>query len=55
VLLDLSALGNFTTAKQVTLDATTNPATGPTQQTVTFAPKMQVTLGGYGVTFLTLQ
>jgi hypothetical protein len=55
VLLDLSALGSFTTANQVTLDAATNPATGPTQQTVTFAPKMQVTLGGYGVIFLTLQ
>jgi hypothetical protein len=55
VLLDLSALGSFTIARQVTLDATTNAATGPTQQTLTFAPKMQVTLGGYGVTFLTLQ
>ena len=55
VLVDLSALGNFTTAKQVTLDATTNLITGPTQQTVTYAPMMPVTLGGYGVTFLTLQ
>jgi hypothetical protein len=55
VLLDLSALGSFTTAKQVTLDATTNVATGPTQQSVTFSPRMQVSLGGYGVTFLTLQ
>ena len=55
VLVDLSALGSFTTAKQVTLDATTNPVTGPMQQTVTYAPMMPVTLGGYGVTFLTLQ
>jgi len=55
VLVDVSALGNFTTAKEVTIDATTSPTTGPTPQTVTFAPKMQVTLGGYGVTFLTLQ
>jgi hypothetical protein len=55
VLVDVSALGSFTTAKQVTIDATTSAATGPTQQTVTFAPRMQVTLGGYGVTFLTLQ
>jgi hypothetical protein len=55
VLVDLSALGTFTSVKQVTLDGTTNPATGPTQQTVTYAPMMPVTLGGYGVTFLTLQ
>jgi hypothetical protein len=55
VLVDLSALGNFTTVKQITLDATTNTMTGPTPQTVAFAPKMQVALGGYGVTFLTLQ
>ena len=55
VLVDLSALGSFTTVKQVTLDATTNVTNGPTPQTVAYAPKMQVTLGGYGVTFLTLQ
>jgi hypothetical protein len=55
VLLDVSALGTFTTAKQVTLDAATNTTTGPTQQTVTYTPQMQVALGGYGVTFLTLQ
>jgi hypothetical protein len=55
VLVDVSALGNFTTVKQVTIDATTNPATGPTPQAVTYAAKIPVTLGGYGVTFLTLQ
>jgi hypothetical protein len=55
VLVDVSALGSFTTAKEVTLDASTNVVTGPVQTTVAVAPKMQVTLGGYGVTFLTLQ
>lgn len=55
VMVDLSALGTFTTAKQLTLDASTSPATGPTEQSVTPAPKIQVTLNGYGTTFLTLQ
>ncbi|MGC2213328.1 MAG: hypothetical protein WA419_03170 [Silvibacterium sp.] len=55
VLVDTSALGSFTTAKQLTIDANTNVANGPQQQTITYAPQMQVTLGGYGVAFLTLQ
>ncbi|HEX4007555.1 MAG TPA: hypothetical protein VHX60_15370 [Acidobacteriaceae bacterium] len=55
VLVDVSALGTFTTAKQLTLDSTTSPTNGPAEQTVTPAPQMQVTLNGYGTTFLTLQ
>ena len=55
VELDLSALGTFSTASQLTIDASTNPATGPTPQNVTYASKMQFTMRGYGVTFLTLQ
>lgn len=55
VLLDLSALGSFTSAKQLTLDATTSPTAGPSQQSVTPAAQMQVTLNGYGTAILTLQ
>jgi hypothetical protein len=55
VLVDVSALGAFSTAKELTIDANTNVANGPQDQTVTYAPQMQVTLGGYGVAFLTLQ
>jgi len=55
VLLDFSAWPAFTTATQLTIDANTNPASGPSPQTITPAAQMEVTLGGYGVTFLTLQ
>jgi hypothetical protein len=55
VLVDVSALGSFTSAKQLTLDADTSATNGPTEQTVTPAAQMTVMLGGYGTTILTLQ
>jgi hypothetical protein len=55
VLVDASALGSFTSGKQLTLDASTSPLTGPTEQAITPAAQMQVTLGGYGTTILSLQ
>ena len=55
VLLNVSALGSFTGGKQLTLDANTSPTNGPTEQPLTPAAQMQVTLGGYGTTILTLQ
>ncbi len=55
ITLDVSALGNFSGASQLTIDASTNLANGPSQQTVTFAPQMTFTLNGYGVVFLKLQ
>ena len=54
VLLDVSALGTFTSATQLAIDASTNAATGPTPQAITSTPQMEITLPGYGVTFLTL-
>jgi uncharacterized protein (TIGR03437 family) len=51
--LDLSALGSFTSATLVTLDAST-PQGGPVPQSPTFAPQMQVTLPGYGAALLRL-
>jgi len=55
VLLNVSALGSFTGGEQLTLDANTSPTNGPTEQPLTPAAQMQVTLGGYGTTILTLQ
>ena len=55
VLVDVSALGSFTSAQEVTIDKNTNAQTGPVEQSVTPAGQMQVTLDGYGATFLVLQ
>ena len=60
VVLDLSQLGNFTSATELTIDAnnitdpTTNQATQPVAVSVTPAPQMTINMGGYGVTFLKL-
>ena len=51
--LDLSALGTFSTASLVTLDAST-PATGPAVQSLTPSAQTQVTLPGYGAALLRL-
>lgn len=55
VLVDVSALGSITTATQLTIDARTNPVVRPEPQTITPAPQMEITLPGYGVTFLELK
>jgi uncharacterized protein (TIGR03437 family) len=52
--LDLSALGSFTSATLVTLDASTALPGGPVPQTLTPAAQMQVTLPGYGAALLRL-
>jgi hypothetical protein len=54
VLLDTSGLGNFTAASLLTIDATTNLANGPIGVSVTPGPRIEVTLNGYGVAFLSL-
>jgi uncharacterized protein (TIGR03437 family) len=51
--LDLSALGTFTSATLVTLDAAT-PLSGPVLQSLTPFPQMQVTIPGYGAALLRL-
>ncbi len=51
--LDLSGLGQFTSAALVLLDAMT-PAGGPRVQSLTPAAAMQVTLPGYGAALLRL-
>ena len=54
VALDISALGPFASATQLTIDAQTDTVQGPAENPIPLAPRMQVTLGGYGVTFVTL-
>jgi len=54
VTLDVSALGTFASVTRVSIDASTNAARGPVPTELTGAPQMQVTLDGYGVTFLRL-
>ena len=55
VIVDVSALGAFVSATELTIDASTDPAQGPSATPVTPASRMMVTLNGYGVTFLELQ
>ncbi len=55
VVLDVSALGPFSSATRLTIDARTNLASGPLEQAITPADQMEITLNGYGVTFLALR
>ena len=54
-VVDVTALGNFSTASQVILDKNTDPVNGPASTPVTPASHIPVTLGGYGGAFLTLK
>jgi hypothetical protein len=55
LILDVSSLGTFATATALTIDSSTSAGNGPAAMSITPAKKMSVTLGGYGVTFLTLK
>ena len=55
VIVDVSALGTFSTATSIIIDANTSAATGPAALSITPAQKISVTLEGYGVTFLKLK
>jgi hypothetical protein len=55
VIVDVSALGAFSSAITMTIDAKTSASSGPAAVAVTPGQKMSVTLGGYGVTFLKLK
>jgi hypothetical protein len=54
VVIDISQLGNFTSATELTIDANTDVSNGPTAVNVTPARQMTLVMGGYGVTFLKL-
>jgi hypothetical protein len=53
VVLDVSALGPFSTGTQLTLDAATDPIAGPAAASFVPSSQMTLRLGGYGTTFLT--
>lgn len=54
-IVDISALGNFSAASQLYIGAASDLSNGPQPSTITVAPKLTVTLPGYGVTFLILK
>jgi hypothetical protein len=54
VLVDVSGLGTFSSGSLMIIDKSTDVANGPTATAVTPASQMTITLGGYGVAFLTL-
>jgi hypothetical protein len=54
ILLDVSALGTFSSGTLTTIDASTSVSSGPTPASVTPAPQMTITFNGYGVVFLQL-
>ncbi len=55
VVLDLSALGAFSSASELAIDAETDVAAGPTAAPIPAAPQITVALPGYGVAFVTLR
>lgn len=55
VILDVSALGTFSSATSITIDKNTDPVSGPAAVSVALAQKISVTLGGYSVTFMKLK
>lgn len=55
LVIDLTALGNFTSVSQITLDVNTSATTGPQALSLTPAAKLSVTLSGYGTAFLHLK
>lgn len=55
VSLDVSALGAFTTASEVMIDASTSPISGPIATPISTQSPVEVDFAGYGVAFLKLQ
>jgi len=54
VVVDVSALGTFASATQLTVDGNTDTVNGPVDTAITPAPRITLSPGGYGVTFVTL-
>ena len=55
VLVDVSALGTFSSGSLLTIDKSTNVSSGPVAAAMTPAAQMTITLDGYGAAFLTLK
>ena len=55
ISLDVSALGNFASATQLTIDSTTSATTGPSPAVISTTSPISVTIHGYGSAILKLQ
>jgi hypothetical protein len=55
VLVDVSALGTFSSATLLTIDKSTSVSGGPVSAAVTVASQIPITMNGYSVAFLTLK
>ncbi|MGD1076805.1 MAG: hypothetical protein ABR881_00660 [Candidatus Sulfotelmatobacter sp.] len=55
VLVDVSALGTFSSGSLLTIDKNTSVSSGPAAEVVTPAAQMTITLDGYAVAFLMLK
>jgi hypothetical protein len=55
VIVDVSALGAFSSGTTMTIGTKTDQNSGPASVPIAVTPKMTVALGGYGVTFLKLK
>jgi len=55
ISLDVSALGNFASASQLTIDSTTSATNGPNPVTVSTTSPISVTINGYGSAILKLK
>jgi len=55
VVLDISALGAFNSASLLAIDASSDATLGPAAASISPAPRMTLTLKGYGVAFLYLK
>jgi len=55
VSVNVSALGSFSSASLLVIDANTNASAEPTATSVLPTSPIAITLGGYGVAFLKLQ
>jgi hypothetical protein len=54
VMLDVSALGPFSSATELVIDAHTDVVHGPTPSSIPVSAQIPVVLGGYGVAFVSL-
>ncbi len=55
VVLDLSAWGPFSSGNTLTIDSSTDPGAGPSPVNITPTPHIEISLKGYGATFLSLK
>jgi hypothetical protein len=54
-IVDISALGHFSSATQLNIDGSTNLTNGPQSMTIPLTSKLTVTQAGYSVTFIVLK